>query len=208
MITTLLVWACVILINVIVLGLVPEKRSPSSAMAWLLLILLVPVFGLLVYLLIGSPYVPRKRREEQRAVGAVIQSSLATTPALPASPDRPDWLDSAMVLNRRLGWLPSVQNNSAELFHVYEESIQAKADLVRTAERYVHVEYFILCWDSTTAAVLRGIGRSRSPWGEGASTVRPHFHPQSGARLQGDARQVRSGGHRVASHAAHPAAER
>ncbi len=78
MITTLLVWACVILINAIVLGLVPEKRSPSSAMAWLLLILLVPVFGLLVYLLIGSPYVPRKRREEQRAVGAVIQSSLAT----------------------------------------------------------------------------------------------------------------------------------
>ena len=69
MITTILVWACVILINAIVLGLVPEKRSPSSAMAWLLLILLVPVFGLLVYLLIGSPYVPRKRREEQQAVG-------------------------------------------------------------------------------------------------------------------------------------------
>ena len=45
---------------------------------------------------------------------AVIQSSLATTPALPASPDRPDWLDSAMVLNRRLGWLPGVQNNSAD----------------------------------------------------------------------------------------------
>ena len=133
MITTLLVWACVVLINVIVLGLVPERRSPSSAMAWLLLILLVPVLGLLIYLLIGSPYVPRKRREEQRAVGAVIQNSLAETPALPASPDRPDWLDSAMVLNRRLGWLPGVQNNSAELFHVYEESIQAKADLIRTA---------------------------------------------------------------------------
>jgi len=55
---TVLIWAAVVLINVIVLGLVPERRSPSSAMAWLLLILLVPVFGLLVYLLIGSPYVP------------------------------------------------------------------------------------------------------------------------------------------------------
>src|SRR3954471_9052094 len=111
---TLLVWGIVVLLDVIFLGLVPEKRSPSSAMAWLLLILLVPVLGLLIYLLIGSPYVPRKRREEQLAVGAVIQSSLATIPALPASPERPDWLDSAMILNRRLGWLPSVQNNSAE----------------------------------------------------------------------------------------------
>jgi len=157
MITTILVWCCVILINAIVLGLVPEKRSPSSAMAWLLLIMLVPVFGLLVYLLIGSPYVPKKRREEQLAVGNVIKGSLATTPALPASVDRPDWLDSAMVLNRRLGWLPSVENNSAQLFHVYEESIQAKADLVRTAERYVHVEYFILCWDETTAPFFEAL---------------------------------------------------
>jgi cardiolipin synthase len=107
--------------------------------------------------LIGSPYVPRKRREEQLAVGAVIQGSMTTTPALPPSPDRPEWLDSAMVLNRRLGWLPGVENNSAELFHVYEESIQAKADLVRTAEHYVHVEYFILCWDTTTAAFFEAL---------------------------------------------------
>src|SRR6187200_3150094 len=112
MITTILVWAAVILINAIVLGLVPEKRSPSSAMAWLLLILLVPVFGLLVYLLIGSPYVPRKRREEQQVVGDVIQTGLPSTPALPPAPDRPEWRDSVMVLNRRLGWLPGVQNNS------------------------------------------------------------------------------------------------
>jgi cardiolipin synthase A/B len=52
---------------------------------------------------------------------------------LPASIDRPGWLDSVLVLNRRLAWLPSVQNNSAELLHVYEESIQGEADLVRTA---------------------------------------------------------------------------
>jgi cardiolipin synthase len=157
MITTLLVWACVVLINVIVLGLVPERRSPSSAMAWLLLMLLVPVFGLLAYLLIGSPYVPRKRRQEQLEAGAVIQSSLAKIPALPASPDRPDWLDSAMVLNRRLAWLPSVQNNSAELYANYEQSIQAMADLVRTAERYVHVEYFIVSWDATTAPFFEAL---------------------------------------------------
>ena len=52
-----------------------------------------------------------------------------------------------MALNRRLGWLPSTQNNTAVLFGDYEESIQAKADLVRTAERFVHVEYFMMCRD-------------------------------------------------------------
>src|SRR3954453_2767141 len=157
MIATLVVALVILAINIVALGLVPERRRPSSAMAWLLLILLVPFFGLLAFVLIGSPHVPRKRREEQRAVGAVIQSSLTAIPALPASPERPDWLDTAMVLNRRLGWLPSVQNNSAVLFANYEQSIQAMADLVRTAERYVHVEYFIVCWDSTTAPFFEAL---------------------------------------------------
>ena len=150
MIAEIVVVLAVLAINIIALGLVPEQRRPGSAMAWLLLIFLVPVLGLLVFLLIGSTHVPRKRREEQMVAGAVIQSGLSTIAALPPSEDRPGWVDSAMVLNRRLGWMPSVQNNSAELFHDYDQSIKAKADLVRTAERYVHVEYFMICRDSTS----------------------------------------------------------
>ena len=97
----------IFVINLVALGLVPERRRPSSAMAWLLLIFFLPVIGLLLFLLLGSPYVPKKRREEQRVAGELIRSGLATVPALPASPDRPEWLDSAMALNRNLGWLPS-----------------------------------------------------------------------------------------------------
>jgi hypothetical protein len=74
----------IFLVNLVALGLVPERRRPSSAMAWLLVIFLVPVFGLLFFLLIGRSHVPRKRREEQLQVGEVIQSSLTTVPALPA----------------------------------------------------------------------------------------------------------------------------
>ena len=157
MTTTLLVTLLIIAINLVALGLVPEQRRPGSAMAWLLLIFLVPVLGLLFFLLIGNTHVPRKRREEQAAAGTVIQSSLSSIPALPVSADRPGWVDSAMVLNRRLGWLPSVQNNSAKLYHDYDESIQAKADLVRTAERYVHVEYFMICRDSTAEPFFQAL---------------------------------------------------
>ena len=157
MITELVIFLVVLAINILALGLVPEGRRPGSAMAWLLLIVLFPVFGLLLFLLIGSPFVPRKRREEQQKAGDLIRGGLSHVPALPPSPDRPDWLDSVMVLNRHLGWMPSVQNNTAELFSNYEESIQAKADLVRTAERYVHVEYFMMCRDSTTEAFFQAL---------------------------------------------------
>ncbi len=106
MIFTLVTFLVVFAISILALGLVPERRRPGSAMAWLLLIFLLPVIGLLLFLLIGSPFVPRKRREEQQVAGELIRGGLATVPALPPAPDRPEWLDSVMVLNRRLGWLP------------------------------------------------------------------------------------------------------
>ena len=61
-------------IKVVALGLVPEGRRPSSASAWLLLILFLPIVGLLAFLLIGSPFVDRGRRRRQAAAGEVISS--------------------------------------------------------------------------------------------------------------------------------------
>ena len=48
------------------LGVLPGNRKPSTAMAWLILILAVPYFGILAFLLFGSTTVGRKRRDLQR----------------------------------------------------------------------------------------------------------------------------------------------
>ena len=63
-------------IKVIALGLVPEGRRPSSATAWLLLILFLPVIGLVAFWLIGSPFVDRGRRRQQAAASEVISAAL------------------------------------------------------------------------------------------------------------------------------------
>ena len=44
----IIVVAVIVVIDVLALGLVPERRRPGSAMAWLLLIFLVPFFGVLL----------------------------------------------------------------------------------------------------------------------------------------------------------------
>jgi cardiolipin synthase A/B len=53
-------------------------------------------------------------------------------------------LNTLVILNRRLGRLPSVGGNKAALFSDYDEAIPAMADAVRTAERYVHVDFYIV----------------------------------------------------------------
>src|SRR3954447_22029733 len=110
-------------VYVIALGVIPGGRKPSTGMAWLILILAVPLLGILAFLLFGSTHVERKRHRTQLAVNERIQQRTAevadlqpTTPALGS-------VATVAVLNRRLGALPAVAGNTVELFSDYAESI-------------------------------------------------------------------------------------
>ena len=56
------------IIPLVMLFIVPVNRKPSSATAWLLLIFMLPYLGLLVFLLLGSPKLSRRRRALQRTM--------------------------------------------------------------------------------------------------------------------------------------------
>jgi cardiolipin synthase A/B len=112
--------------------------------------------------LIGSPFVDRGRRRQQAAAGEVISGALTaeSNDLLPVPAG--STLNTLVVLNRRLGWLPlpSVGGNKADLFSDYDESIAAMAHEVRTAERYVHVEFYIMSWDSTTGDFFEALAEA------------------------------------------------
>ena len=137
-------------IKIVALGLVPEGRRPSSATAWLLLILFLPIIGLLAFRLIGSPFVDRGRRRQQAAAGEVISSALTAGNQRSLARPRRVHAQYSRGPQWRLGWLPSVGGNKADLFSDCNESIAAMARQVRTAERYGHVEVYIMSWDATT----------------------------------------------------------
>ena len=61
-----------IVICVLALGVLPGNRKPSTAMAWLILILAVPYLGIVAFLLFGSTSVGRKRRAWQSEVNARV----------------------------------------------------------------------------------------------------------------------------------------
>jgi cardiolipin synthase len=67
--------------------------------------------------------------------------------------------------NRTLTALPPVDGNTASLIGDYQGSVDALAEEIARAERFVHVEFYIVAWDDTTrgffaameAAVARGV---------------------------------------------------
>ena len=95
-------------IKFVMIGVVPGGRKPSSANAWLLLILLLPVVGLPLYLLFGSTFVSRRRHRIQ------VQARRALDGAW-AGPDDtiahlPPETASLVRLNRELTGYPAVRS--------------------------------------------------------------------------------------------------
>ena len=68
----LLLPAVHVLIVLVAAVLISTNRKPSSALAWILAVIFIPVLGILFFLLVGFGKLPRRRRDKQREVCEAI----------------------------------------------------------------------------------------------------------------------------------------
>jgi cardiolipin synthase len=146
----ILVFIADLVIRVTAIIVVPRNRRPTAAMAWLLAIYFIPLIGVFLFLLIGNPRLPRKRRRMQQQINDYIHDTSASLDFGTLRPHAPEWFTSLVTLNRNLGAMPLAGDNAAQLISEYQASLDAMAEAIRTAERYVHVEFYILQTDAAT----------------------------------------------------------
>jgi cardiolipin synthase len=147
-------------IRVAAIIIVPRNRRPSSALAWLLAIFFIPFVGVILFLLIGSPRLGRKRRRRQREINEFIIGSTEGIDKVRHGKEWPAWLDSIVELNRNLGSMPLVGGNTAVIQIDYEKNILDIAADIDKAERFVHVEFYILSSDSVTEPIFFAMERA------------------------------------------------
>ncbi len=152
-----LVFIVDIVIRVAAIIIVPRNRRPTAAMAWLLAIYFIPIVGVFLFLLIGNPRLPRKRRRKQERINDYIHDTSASLDFGTLRPHAPQWFTSLVTLNRNLGAMPLAGDNAAHLIPDYQESLDAMADAIRQAERFVHVEFYILQADAATDNFFRAL---------------------------------------------------
>jgi cardiolipin synthase len=146
-----------VIVRVAAIIIVPRNRRPTAAMAWLLAIYFIPIVGVFLFLLIGTPRPPRVRRRRQRAINEYIRKATAGLDFGTLRPDAPEWFTSLVNLNSNLGALPLSGDNEAHLISDYQESLDAMADSIRRATSYVHVEFYILQSDDSTDNFFRAL---------------------------------------------------
>ncbi|WP_203137198.1 cardiolipin synthase [Microbacterium sp. JZ31] len=148
-------------IRVLAVVIVPRNRRPTAGMAWLLAIFFLPVPGLLLFLLIGNPRLPRHRRRSQEQINQYIREAREYLERGSLRPNEPAWFTSLVRMNRELGAMPLTGDNGARLIRDYDESLAEMAAAIRGAREYVHVEFYIFKSDRTTDVFFRALEEVR-----------------------------------------------
>ncbi len=138
---------------------VPQRRPPNAARAWLLLIFFLPWPGLLLYLLIGRAYLPRRRFEVQKQIYELVRRLALRSPAVEEAITRamPQALTPAVHLADRLSEFPPVGGNALTLLPHYDAAIDSIVAEVAGARRFVHMLFYIFENDEVGAKVTAAL---------------------------------------------------
>src|SRR3954452_21803590 len=107
-------------IRVAAIIIIPRNRRPTAATAWLLAVFFIPYLGVLLFLLIGNPKLPRKRRAKQKEMDAFIRANTDIPEGRQRNAQWPAWFASVVELNSNLSAMPMVDGNSAHLIASYQ----------------------------------------------------------------------------------------
>ena len=147
------------LLRIVALFVVPRNRKPTSGMAWLMLIFFFPEIGWIIFLVLGSPKLPKNRRDAQKtldqyiaSVKQAIERTKSTTVARP-----PQKYVGAVSLSDNLTHLPLFAGNAIEPLPDYTDIIARITEDVRRAEHYIQLEYYILALDDATEPLFAAL---------------------------------------------------
>ncbi|UCR88514.1 cardiolipin synthase [Mycetocola spongiae] len=149
-----------IAIRIVAVIVVPRNRKPTAGTAWLMLIFIQPAVGMLIFLLIGNPKLPRKRRLIQEEINATVKEGVELLPKQELQPGAPKWFDSLVELNGNLGALPLLGGNTATLNGDYNNTLEQMSREIDTATEYVHIEFYIMSSSEITAEFFDAIGHA------------------------------------------------
>ncbi|MCG7408072.1 cardiolipin synthase [Paenibacillus sp. ACRRX] len=142
-------WALSLLTTLAVITLVitifMENRHPSSTVAWILMLALVPVVGFFFYLLFGQNY--RKRRKysqkakrDKHSYGFLDKEQMARHPRYAEfTPDQRLMLQ----LTNRMSKSPVTFSSHTEVLTNGEETFASLITELKKARHHIHMEYYI-----------------------------------------------------------------
>lgn len=130
-------------------------RDPSSRVAWVVMITLAPVVGMVAYLLFGEVRLANQQVRRLREALARLPR-----PAGPPAPPQPEPYAPLFEVGRSITGLAPVAGNRARLFTDSAATIGALVADIDAARAHVHVYFYIWLDDGSGRAVAEALARA------------------------------------------------
>lgn len=144
---------CSVLSLIIVIRIVGDRSNPAYKIAWILPIMLFPIFGWLLYLLFGGNRLSKRTRRKMQSMVEMMQEELgdACNAESFAQKAGEDAGNMARYLENT-ACCPVFGNTESKYFPSGEAQWESMLDAIRGAQRYIFLEFFIIepgiMWDT------------------------------------------------------------
>lgn len=136
-----------------------ERRNPASSIAWVLVLIVFPVFGIIAYMLFGSGFHMNKRKRYlmKSSVDRFFQEHIFTRLKLS---DSLSFIESNRELGRIINYLHNAGravftvNNSADVYTDGDAKFKALLADMKSAKEHIHLLYYIFRVDELGQELL------------------------------------------------------
>ena len=136
---------CIVISVLVTLYILNNKSNPAYKIAWLIPILLAPLFGGLFYLMFGANRMSTRQRRKMALIGTRLRESLAPADDIIAdmAAVRPDAANQSRYIQNYAA-CPPYRGTQTEYLPLGEVKFQRMLEELRRAEHYIFMEYFIV----------------------------------------------------------------
>ena len=129
----------------VVLWIINRDDNPAYKMAWIILIMAVPLLGGLFYLAVGHKQPSRKMRRKMEAERLRTENELLQDPEILKEAGASDRrIEGQMRYISETGGYPVYRNTSARYYQIGEELYQDLLEELKKAEHFIFMEFFIV----------------------------------------------------------------
>lgn len=130
---------------VVMLVIVSKNTNPAYKIAWLVPILLFPVFGGMFYLMLGGNRLSRRQRKKMNSIEQNLRRHLPQNPNIAEAlrQENQDAFIQSAYIHEAAG-CPVYRQTESTYFPLGDTAFPAMLEELRKAEKYIFLEYFII----------------------------------------------------------------
>lgn len=136
---------CLLLSAGVVLHIINNKSNPGYKIAWIILILLFPIFGGLFYVMFGKNKLSKRQREKMSSIGIKMINLLK--PEESVINKLKEESETAARQSRYIqnyAYCPPYENTYTEYFPLGELAFERMKEELKKAKHFIFMEYFII----------------------------------------------------------------